>query len=155
MATDISNDDNTLDSRDIISAIEDLESEREDLAIALDEAQENLNTNEDETKVEELSDAINDAQAALAEWDEDNAEELKILKAFAEEAENSCEDWHYGATLIRESYFQQYAQELVHDSGDLPTDLPSYIVIDWDATTDNLRQDYSEVEWDGVSYLCR
>jgi hypothetical protein len=33
--------------------------------------------------------------------------------------------------------------------------LPDWIVIDWDATADNLKVDYTEVEFDGVTYLVR
>ena len=62
-------------------------------------------------------------------------------------------DW-YPITLIREDYFAEYARDLVDDCGDLPA-IPSYVVIDWEATADNLRVDYSEVDVDGISYLYR
>ncbi len=45
--------------------------------------------------------------------------------------------------------------KLLEDIGDLPSDLPSYIEIDWDKTADNLRVDYSEVEYQGTTYLVR
>ena len=62
-------------------------------------------------------------------------------------------DW-YPITLIREDYFAEYARDLVDDCGELPA-IPSYVVIDWEATADNLRVDYSEVDVDGIAYLYR
>jgi hypothetical protein len=43
----------------------------------------------------------------------------------------------------------------LEDVGDLPRGIPSYIVIDWAATADNLKVDYTEVDFDGVTYLVR
>ena len=63
-------------------------------------------------------------------------------------------DW-YPVTLIRDSYFINYAQELCEDIGDIPKNLPSYIEIDWDATARNIRVDYSATEIDGVTYWYR
>lgn len=88
-------------------------------------------------------------------FDEEKIAELAALKSLAEQAEGYAADWHHGETLIRESYFTEYAQELCEDIGDLPKDLPHYIVIDWEATADNLKFDYTEVNFDGVAYLVR
>ncbi len=141
MVRDVSNSNDVIDSRDVIKRIEELESERADLVTAAEEAKAEGN---DE-----------DALRALQEWDEDEGEDLKALKSFAEEAEGYCEDWCHGATLIRESYFVAYCQELVEDIGDLPKGMPTYLVIDWDATADNLKADYTEVDFDGATYLVR
>jgi hypothetical protein len=109
--------------------------------------------NPDAIELNELK-AVADFDTWLEQADGD-AEELKALKEFAEEAEGCAEDWQHGATLIRESYFEEYCEELCKDIGDLPKDIPSYIVIDWDATAHNLRVDYTEVDYDGVAYLVR
>jgi hypothetical protein len=61
----------------------------------------------------------------------------------------------YPATLISESYFEDYAREFVEDIGELPRDLPSYIVIDWEKTALNIREDYTAIDIDGVGYLYR
>lgn len=122
--------DDVIDSRDVIARIEELEGER---------------------------DATEDAGPGYtwAELNPEDADELKALKALAEEAEGYAPDWRYGATLIRESYFEDYCQEFVEDIGDLPKDLPDYIVIDWEGTARNIRVDYTEVDFDGVPYLVR
>jgi hypothetical protein len=80
---------------------------------------------------------------------------LNALQALASEAEDYAPDWQHGATLVRESYWPTYAKQLVEDTGELPKDLPDWIVIDWEATADNLRVDYTEVEFDGVTYFVR
>ena len=87
--------------------------------------------------------------------DDDDKEELDALKALAEEAKGYAPDWHYGATLVRDSYFTEYAEELCKDIGDLPKVIPHYIEIDWEATARNIQQDYTEVDFDGVAYWIR
>ncbi len=84
--------------------------------------------------------------------DTDDVEERTQLLALQEEAEDYAPDWKYGVTLIRESYFVEYCQQSLEVSG---YDLPHYIVIDWEATADNIRVDYTEVDFDGVTYLVR
>lgn len=93
----------------------------------------------------------------VADGDHDmqaEAEELRTLLSLAAEA-GDCGDWKYGATLVRESHFTDYCEELCKDIGDLPKDIPGYLVIDWEATADNLKADYSEVDFAGVDYLIR
>ena len=81
--------------------------------------------------------------------------ELKALKALAEEVEGYAPDWTYGVTLINEGYFTEYAKELCEDIGAVPKDMPSYIAIDWDQTAENLKVNYTEVEFNGQTYLVR
>ncbi len=65
-------------------------------------------------------------------------------------------DWQYGATLIPEEDFKDYARELAEDIGAVPSDYSwPTSHIDWTAATDALRQDYMEVELDGRTYLVR
>jgi hypothetical protein len=63
-------------------------------------------------------------------------------------------DWYPGS-LTRDSYFVEAMKELCEDIGDMPRGFPSYLVIDWNATADNLRVNYSSVEFDGVTYWYR
>ena len=153
------NSDSVIDSRDIIERIAELESELEDLVSYVFEAQETLDAlNADDPldtveTVETALKALSAAQEALETWD--GQDELKALKALAEEAEGYAPDWYHGATLIHENHFTEYCQEMLEDCGDLPKGLPSYIVIDWEATADNLKQDYTEVDFYGETYLVR
>jgi hypothetical protein len=142
--TDISNSDATIDSRDVIKRIEELENEREALALI------------DAVNAVDCS-APHHAQdrADLKYWEEDNLSELDALASLADEAPQYSEDWQYGATLIRDSSFTDYAQELCEDLGYLPNDFPAWIEIDWKATARNIQQDYTSVEFDGVTYWVR
>lgn len=63
-------------------------------------------------------------------------------------------DW-YPVTLIRDSYFAEYARELLEDCGDVPRNMPSYLVIDWEATADNIKTDYTCTDIAGVTYWYR
>lgn len=171
MAAEVCNTDDVIDSRDVIARIEELEGERQDCADRIDEAQEeydNAETTADRDGVdfvdrERLRSEIDSARAMLAEWDRDNTEELKGLEDLAEEAEGCAEDWFYGAQLIRDSHFKDYAQELAEDTcpfsrgSDEAKLLESwpYRCIDWRQAAEELKQDYSSVEFDGVTYWVR
>ena len=63
-------------------------------------------------------------------------------------------DW-YPVTLISDSYFVDAMRELVQDIGDLPRDIPAYLAIDWEATANNLRADYSSVDIGELTYWYR
>ena len=126
MTTTIDNRDDLIDSREVIERIEELEEARQNIA----DATEN--------------------------WPgSDEAEELTTLEALANEASQYSDDWAYGSTLIRRSYFVEYCKEMLEDCGELPKDLPSYIEVDWQATARNLEADYTTVDFDGVEYLIR
>lgn len=96
--------------------------------------------------------------AAHAQWRADNpdeAEELTALEALADEAEGCC-DWQHGETLVRDSYFQEYAQELAESCGMVPDNLTwPCNCIDWEHAARELRYDYTSVEFNGVTYWVR
>lgn len=89
--------------------------------------------------------------------DDDEKAELEALKALEEEASGYSSDWEYGSQLIRDSYFAEYAEELCKDIGDLPKELPWYIAnhIDWDGVAEEIKQDYTMVDFNGVEYWVR
>lgn len=87
---------------------------------------------------------------------EDEAEELTKLQAFAAEAVDYSQDWEYGATLIHESYFTQYAEELAQDIGAINSEASWPLTyIDWEAAADALKMDYTTVDFDGATYYVR
>ena len=165
-ANEISNTDNVIDSRDIIDRIEYLESEREALTDEVDKAQETLD-DLDSDDFEEVSafEAAEDearrelatAQANVKDWDEsDEGQELAKLKAFAEEAEGYAEDWRHGATLIHEDYFEDYARDLAAEGDyDMKNEQWPYTCIDWTQAAEELKQDYTSVDFDGETYWVR
>ena len=111
------------------------------------------------------TDDVIDSRDVIARIDEleaienpnmDDADELVTLKALADEASQYAADWEYGETLIRDSYFRDYAEELADDIGAVSKDAtwPNNF-IDWEAAADALKQDYTSVEFDGVTYWIR
>ncbi|KWN75018.1 hypothetical protein [Burkholderia ubonensis] len=153
--TDITSHDDIIDVRDITGRVEEL---RGDLESAHDEEMEAGRTNLD---FGDWRDAVrSDASAAHANehWDTDN--ELRGLESLLDDirgygGDHQWEgDW-YPVTLIRDSYFTEYAMDLLADTGEIPRDIPHYIVIDEEATAANIRTDYSDVEFDGATYWYR
>jgi len=139
---EISNRQDVIDSRDIIERIEELER-------CLDTCPhcgEGILIEEGEKQV------CPDCENEL--FDEGEANELKVLKALADECEGYS-DWEHGEALIRESYWVQFVEDLCKDIGDLPSEVPWYIAIDWDQTAENISADYSRVDFDGVEYYIR
>lgn len=118
-----------LDSRDVIDRIEELETE--------------------------VGSQTEDTENYPDGPDEELTAELKVLKSLADEASGSP-DWPYGETLIRDSYFEDYARELAEDIGAIdrnahwPNDC-----IDWEKAAEELQQDYTSVDYDGVTYWIR
>lgn len=146
-----------IDSRDIISRIEELTEERVDLDINIQELEEQLADldPEDADELADLTEQLKTAREALAEWDTDNGDELKALTDLADEAQYSP-DWKYGGALIRRSYFQDYAQELAEDCGMLEnTNEWPLRCIDWEQAASELEMDYFAVDFGGVEYLIR
>ena len=135
--------DKVIDSRDIIARFKELDDERESL---VSERQDAEDSGDDKREAE--------ASEALEDWDDDNWDEYSSLKELIKECEG-CGDWEHGEMLIHRSHWVEYCRELAEDCGDIPTAMPSYIVIDWEATADNLEYDYYVVEFGGEDYLIR
>ena len=63
-------------------------------------------------------------------------------------------DW-YPVTLIHEDYFVEYTEELCKDIGYISEDFPWWITIDWYDTAENIKQDYTEIDYEDQIYLTR
>ena len=139
--TEIHNGQDVIDSRDVIERIEELEAELESI---FEDA-----TNEGGL---DFDDWLKDGQ----EGSQDDIDEYLLLKALAEECEGYAPDWLHGATLINESYFEDYARELAEDVGDISKDThwPA-TCIDWEQAANELKIDYTEVDFDGTAYYIR
>jgi len=103
-------------------------------------------------RIQELEDAKESAEESGEPFDGEDAAELEALSALADDA-SASPDWKYGETLIRDSYFEDYARELAEDIGAISRDADWPLShIDWPAAADALKQDYMEVDYGGVSY---
>jgi CRISPR/Cas system-associated endonuclease Cas1 len=138
-----------IDSRDIIERIESLEL---DLEIAAD-----MEANKLHQRWTLWHAWKNKPETYLDEGEQETIQqELKILKAVEEEAEGSASDWRYGETLIRCTYFKEYAQELAEDCGMVTKDSSwPNDCLDWDRAARELKIDYTTVDYDGIEYWIR
>ena len=93
--------------------------------------------------------------------DEGLKRELADLQAILEELKGNGgdEQWRgdwYPITLIRASYFRDYAQGLAEDIGAVDSGAKWPMnCIDWDQAARELQMDYLAVEIDGVTYFYR
>ena len=89
----------------------------------------------------------------IQSWVEDWKDLLNSIREIDELEDEVGNEFEYGAILIEEDDFEDYCQELVEDTGDLP----SYISnnIDWSGVAEDLKVDYSEVDFRGGTYLFR
>ncbi len=179
---EISNGDRIIDSRDVIKRIAELQSQADEAMDAAAKVRERLEQiRVERIKIEadgswddleggalhygELNDEAGSLEASIWKADdgleftddfcEDDYEELGHLQALAEEGSGSP-DWEYGETLINADYFVDYAQELAEDIGAVNRNLKWPLNhVDWDAAAEELKQDYSEISFDGTTYLIR
>lgn len=148
MATQFTNADETIDTRDVLERIAELELEAQGRFM-----EENEKDGEG-TSYGEL------ASAELSDWlDEEDGEELKLLVALIEEVRNTSDERpEDGVTLIRETYFDgDYAENYADELGFFPEGVNKsawpFSLIDWDEAADELKEDYTDVDFDGVTYL--
>lgn len=149
--------DDIIDSRDVIARIEELEAERDALQETVYEWENAIGDTDEEDEKQAAAEELGRAEIDLEEWDaSDAADELRILKALADEASGYAADWRHGEALIRDSYFKDYAMELAEDIGaiDRNAQWPN-TCIDWDQAARELQMDYSAVDFDGVTYWIR
>jgi galactokinase len=168
MADAISNSEDILDSRDVIERMDELA----DFQTAVTDAQEELTElqeefdsldPEDEYEAERRVDVgvlVREAERVLERaqflFDDDAQEELRILSALNDEGKDYSGDWGYGATLIRDSYFIEYAKELADDIGAIDSNASwPCDCIDWEKAADQLKMDYASIDFDGVEYWVR
>lgn len=162
---EVNNSEDILDSRDVIARRDELKEEREALTPACLSSmwclcaahalgaptEDKCNTDENYRCPDDMEGRAN--VNTLSEWDEENSKELAALEAFISEGSSSWED---GETLVRESYFEDYARDLAEDIGAIPKDATWPLTcIDWEQAARELQYDYTGADFDGVTYYYR
>jgi hypothetical protein len=135
---------NTIDTRDLIE-------ERDNLKTAIFDS-----FIESFPQYEEMTETFDDIlfeEEEIQNWKEDWEEELNSIDEINELEEEIGSEFDYGVTLIEEDDFEDFVEQDLEDLGYIPKDFPSWIVIDWEATSNNVQQDYSEVEFRGTTYF--
>ena len=80
----------------------------------------------------------------------EEARELLALRKLAKQCEEYCM-----STLIRDDYFVDYVKLMIPENYELPiSDKWPYchITIDYESAADELKQDYTAFDFDGVTY---
>lgn len=151
--------DDIIDSRDVIARIEELEPFRvcrvsfEDRGTDADEDIASFKTQEEAEAF--IKEEDYDPDRVYVDADIDEAAELRELMKLAEQGKD-IEDWEYGVTLVRDSYFETYAEELASDLGMINKEAAWPLqFIDWEAAADALKEDYEELDFSGVTYWAR
>lgn len=94
----------------------------------------------------------------IESWKADWQEELEEIAEIDRVEDEVCNgEFDFGTTLIKEYDFEEYCEDFVKDCGYLSKDTPALIEnnIDWSGIADDMRIDYSEVEYQGTTYLYR
>jgi len=124
----ISNSMDYIDSRDVLERIEELEDELE-----------NLDPEASGLDVEEIEEELELLNSLKDEWGDD-------------------ESFEWGIQFIHEDYFEDYARELAWELGYITNDKEwqwPYSHINWSAAAEELKIDYQEIDFDGVTYYGR
>jgi hypothetical protein len=171
MKNSFSNIDCTINSREVIERIGELESDLQDLKDTIEVISEKIVEKESELEEAMQDDESISLRGSIAaelvdlkigqedkiqeatEWrTSGDGDELGVLRNLAEQCEG-VDDWEYGVQLIRDSYFEQAMDEMVAGCYKPPKDLPFWMTITYDY--DALKQDYNSVDFDGETYWVR
>lgn len=115
-----------------------------------------INRFEDMLDVRDIIDVVEGHDPEVDSGDNDDVNELNAL--LAELAGNGGDhQWQgvwYPVTLIRDSYFEDYARQLAEEIGAIPDEWPANC-IDWEWAARELQTDYTSVEYDGITFWYR
>lgn len=153
----VSNRDDVIDSREVIERIKELEEEI-DLACCDIEEQDDgtFKYQQDDGPIQIFADEESAKKEAIENAGlESEVIELAELKALAEECEGYS-DWAHGEQLIRDDYFETYAQNLAEELDLVQSDVKwPYTCIDWEKAASELQMDYTSVDFGEVTYWIR
>lgn len=121
-----------------------------------------LDLSADIIDVRDIIERVEELEQLLGEMTQEQADEYTALSSILEDLKGlgGDEQWRgdwYPLTLIRDSHFRDYAEELAYDIGAVPQVALQWPMncIDWEQAARELRYDYSGVEIDGVTYWTR
>lgn len=85
--------------------------------------------------------------------------ELSQLLKFKKDCDDCEEDFIHSLTIVNEDYWEEYAEDFAKDCGYVDNERgnnnPLNDCIDWKAWADKIKQDYTELEYDGDTYYAR
>ena len=107
---------------------------------------------------EEMTESFEDIrfeEEEIESWKEYFEEELKEIEEIDDVENELGSEFEYGVTLVDVDDWEEFVEQDLEDIGYIPKDFPSWIEIDWEATANNVKVDYTEVTYQGESYLVR
>lgn len=141
---EITNSEKYINSRDVVKRVDEL---KDEMTEAYDAHAEGLSVDDTPTFDEWVQEVSIDSAHLL----EDEATEYQHLAAFLDEIDHP-EDGH---NLIRDDEFENYTRQFADDMGAVDEKNSSWVVIDWAATADNLKPDFTTADLDGTTYYYR
>jgi hypothetical protein len=150
MSRDVSNSEDIIDSRDVIERIEELQGELE--AAHRSDFEDPLTAPALEDWIKAIAAPDGSPEFPYHMYTEEAAELLQLREL----ADSGIYDWENGVSLIRETYFEDYAQEFAEEIGAISreTSWPA-CHIDWSSAADSLKMDFTAIDYDGVTYYAR
>ncbi len=142
-------------SKNILNS-RDLEQELADLLEEFEDWRSNLSDEQIHQLAETLDCAVIDLtrEDFLLEWNPSDSERIKAIQDLKNEI--NSREWFHGITLIRDNYFAEYAEQLAEDIGAIdPNASWPLNHINWEFAAEELKSDYSSVEFDGETYWYR
>ena len=112
-----------------------------------------------EKEIEDFDELIeivdNSEDEDVQEWKEDNSDDFEHIEEI-DELEEKISEFSFGETLIPEDDFTEYCEDMVDDCYNL-RDVPGLIKdnINWEGVVSDLSVDYTNVTYQGKSYLVR
>ena len=112
-----------------------------------------------ETKIGDFDELIkhidNSDNEDVEEWRDDKVYDFEHIDEI-NELEDEISEFSFGETLILEDDFIEYCEDMVEDCYNL-RDVPGFIKnnINWEGVASDLSVDYTNVTYQGVSYLVR
>ena len=139
---------NILDTRDLAERREALKQE------ILDSFLENF------PHYEEMTESFEDIrfeEEEIESWKEDFEDELKEIEEIDDVENEMGSEFEYGVTLVDVDDFEDYCKELMEEFGYINKDIPQLIKnnIDYKGIAGDMKYDYTEVTYQGNSYLGR
>ena len=109
---------------------------------------------------EEMTESFEDIrfeEEEIESWKEDFEDELKEIEEIDDVENELGSEFEYGVTLVDVDDFEDYCEELMEEFGYINKDTPQLIKnnIDYKGITEDMKYDYTEVTYQGNSYLGR
>jgi hypothetical protein len=140
----------TLDIDELNDRLKELETMRDTLT----EAKDLLTEAETDEEKDEAQAQIDSAESDFGADEQAELSELESLKDDVGESRGGIST--DGGPFVHENYFEDYARELADDLGAVDKNAGwPMSCIDWGQAAEELKQDYSSLEFRGVTYLYR